>query len=124
MPSPESSDRKQKAVLWAATAATGFGDYGGHKVSDPIEIKVRWEERKRESVDANGNTIAVDATVVVDRVIGVGSIVWLGKKVDVASPPVNLKQVVAYQEVPDVKGRKIRRTVLLTRYSDELPTIV
>ncbi|MHC4686853.1 MAG: hypothetical protein ACYTEW_21465 [Planctomycetota bacterium] len=120
MPTPESSDRKQKAVLWAAT---GFSDYGRHKVSDPVEIKVRWEERRREFTDANGNTIAVDASVVVDREVAVGSIMWLGKKADLATPPVNLKEVVGYGAIPDVKGRKIRRTVLLTRYSNELPAL-
>ena len=121
MPAIERSDRKQRSVLWAAT---GFDDYGEHKVNDPVEIKVRWEEKRRESVDNDGNTIAVDATVVVGREIAVGSIMWLGKKADLAVPPVNLKEVVGYGAIPDVKTRNIRRTVLLVRYSNELPTLI
>ena len=121
MPAIESADRKQKAVLWAAT---GVDDYGEHKVSAAVEIRVRWEEKRREGVNPNGNTIAVEATVVVDRVIAIGSIMWLGKKADLADPPVNLKQVMGRGEIPDTKGRKTRRTVLLVRHSNELPTVV
>ena len=123
MPPIELADRRQKAVLWAAVEDS-FDDYGKHKVSAAIEVKVRWEEKKQESVDAMGNTIALDAFVVVDRVIAVGSIMWLGKKADLATPPVNLKEVAEYREVPDIKGRKSGRVVLLVRYSNELPTIV
>ncbi len=120
MPAPELADRKQKAVLWAAS---GVGDYGEHKVTAATQLNVRWEEKRREAVGALGNSIAIDATVVVDREVAVGSIMWLGKKDDLATPPVDLKEVVDYQEIPDVKNRKRRRVVLLVRYSNELPTL-
>lgn len=122
MPTPETADRHQTAVLWPAT---GFDKYGDVTIADAdgTQVKVRWEDRKSESLDAQGNTIGTDATVVVDRVIAVGSIMWQGKKDDLADPPVNLKQVVEYSAIPDVKGRNIRRVVKLVRYSNELPAI-
>ncbi len=123
MPAIELANRKQTAVLWAATAATGFDDYGRHKVTAATQIKVRWEEKNTEVVDANGNTVAIDVVVVVDRVVLTGSIMWLGKKDDLASPPVDLNVVVNYSAIPDVKGRITRRVVMLRRYNDKIPTI-
>ena len=120
MPAIETADRHQTAMLWPAS---GQGDYGKHKVTAPIQIKVRWEDRQSETVDSQGNTIGTNATVVVDRVIAVGSIMWLGKKDDLADPPVNLKEVVDYSAIPDVKGRKTRRVVKLVRHSNKLPAI-
>ncbi len=119
--SQESDYRFQKAVLWVFAGYDGHGDV---TVSAATEIDVRWEERRREVLDANGNSIAIDATVVVGQEIAVGSVLWLGALADVASPPVNLKQVVVYDSIPDVKGQEFRRTVGLVKYSDSLPTIV
>ena len=120
MPSPEESDRRQKAVLWAAE---GHDNSGNPKVNAAIEIDVRWQTKKSEAIDANGNPVASNATVAVDRVIAIESIMWLGALGAVASPPVNLMKVIDYAEVPDVKARKFRRVVLLAKYSNELPTL-
>ena len=116
----ETSSLKQKALLWAAN---GVDNYGDVKVDAAIEIDVRWEDRREETVDANGKTIAVDATVYVDRVIPVLSIMWLGTLRTVADPPVNLNQVLVSGSIPDVKGRHYRRWVKLMRYSNELPAL-
>lgn len=120
MPAIEASNRHQKAVLWAAN---GFDDYGEPKVDAAEEIDVRWEEARREVLNEEGNTVAVDATVVVNQEIAMGSIMWLGELDDVADPPVNLKQVVLYSKIPDVKARHFRRVVSLIRYSNELPVL-
>ncbi len=116
----ETTELNQTAVLWPAN---GVDNYGEYKVDDPVQINVRWEEGQREALDSNGNPIGVDALVVVDQVIAVGSIMWEGLLEDVASPPVNLKQVVNFTAIPDLKGHEVRRTVLLIRYSNELPTL-
>lgn len=123
MPRPENSSRYQKAVLWAAGVANGVDDYGEQKVSAAAELDVRWEERRQEALDPNGETIAVDAVAVVDQDIVVGSIMWLGDIDDVATPPVDLKQVVAFNKIPDVKGGRFRQTVGLIRFSNKLPTL-
>ncbi|KKN70648.1 hypothetical protein LCGC14_0429210 [marine sediment metagenome] len=120
MPPIETISRHQKAVLWAAN---GFDDFGEPKVDAATEITVRWQEGLQEAVDPNGNTIALDAVVVVNQDVTVGSIMWLGKKDDLASPPVDLKQVVSFSKIPDVKGRVFRRKVGLIRYSNELPAL-
>lgn len=107
-------------MLWT------FARYDGHgevKINAKVEINVRWEERRREVLDANGNSIAIDATVVVGQEIAVGSVMWLGAVADVADPPVNLKQVIVYNSIPDDKGREFRQTVGLVKYSNELPTL-
>jgi len=120
MPSPETVNRHQKAVLWAAN---GYDTYGDIKVSANVEIDVRWEEKRREILDPQGNSITIEAEIVVDRDITIGSIMWLGNKVDLATPPVDLKQVVAFNKTPDIKGLNYRRTVSVIRFSNELPTI-
>ena len=120
MPSQETTSRHQKAVYWEAN---GFDDNGEPKVDAAVELDVRWEERKTETLDPRGNTIAADATVIVDQDIVVGSIVWPGALEDVADPPVDLWTVIDFSKIPDIKGRAYRRFALLMRYSNELPEL-
>lgn len=121
MPPLETCRLHQKAVLWAFV---GNDNYGDVTVSAAVEIDVRWETGNRESLDAQGNSIGINSVAVVDRVIAVGSIMWLGNLADIATPPVNLRQVSDNSEIPDLKSRKFRRVVSLVKYSNELPTIV
>lgn len=118
MPTLETDCREQFAVLAAVTGSSG--DYGEDTAAAAIEIKVRWELGRTQSVDAGGTTIGIDVTVVVDREIKVGSTLWLGRLVDYPDSPANLKVVVDYKEIPDVKGREVRRVVLLRKMSDEV----
>ena len=121
MPQLETDCLFNKAVLWMADANV-FDGYGEHKVTaSKVQLSVRWEERNTEAIDPNGNTIAVDALVVVDRAITIGSIMWQGCIIDVAATPVNLYEVVTRNDVPDIKNRNTRRVVGLKRYSNELP---
>ena len=124
MPSIETADRHQKAVYWAAN---GFDDYGEPKVDAAIDLNVRWENVDMETVDVKGNTIAIDAVVVIDRVIPVGSIFWEGQLSDIPGtsnvPAADFRQVVKFSSIPDIKGRNIRRLVYLRRLSDELPAL-
>ncbi len=119
MPVMETDNLTQKAVLWAAN---GFDDYGEFRVDAPIEISVRWEDSRGDTVDANGNTVAYDAAVVVDRAITVGSVMWLGQLKDLTDTVTKLR-VVTYESVPDVKGRNFWRQVLLSRLSNTLPDL-
>ncbi len=120
MPALEKLFRHQKAVLWEAS---GTDDYGEVTLDAAAEVTVRWTERQREGVDSQGNTIAIDASAVVDQQIAVGSIMWLGELVDLPAIPTNLKQVVNYGSVPDVKGREFWRTVLMIKYGNTLPVL-
>ena len=119
--SMETDYRTQKATYWAKA---GDNDYGEPTVSAGIEISVRWEQSKEDGLGNQSNSIPYDASVVVDRVIAVGSIMWLGKLLDLPTTTTDLFQVADYDEIPDIKGRKYRRVLKLLRYGDTLPTIV
>lgn len=120
----EDRDLHQKAVLWTAT---GKDDYGQVTVdaayASGAEVSVRWEEGRRESLDANGNRIGIDGRVAVDREIAVGSILWLGAKDDLPDAAVDLRQVVNYKTIPDVKNRASRRTVEVIRFGNTFPAV-
>ena len=119
MPPIETSSRLQKAVLWEAS---GTDDYAG-KVNAAVELDVRWEYTEREVTDAQGNQVAITATVIVDRDVAVGSIMWLGTLAAVPTPKVDLHCVVSFTKTPDIKNREYRRELSLARYNDTLPSI-
>ena len=123
MPAIEEACRKQKAMLWAYD---GVNRYGQSTVSSTgTEIKVRWENDRKQTLDPNGNIIAVDAVVVVGQVVTIGSIMWLGAQSDLPSdliPTSNIMQVVSYASIPDIKGRDFYKEVGLVRFTDTLPT--
>lgn len=125
MPAFETMDRYQVAVLWPKT---GTNRNGQPIVSPtPVQIRVRWDDQQAERLDPQGNTIRIDATVVVDREIEVGSIMYKGSISDFAGTgsdeePAGLMLVKSYDETPDIKKRFKRRVVTLMRYTDSLPT--
>ena len=134
MPAPERSYRRQKAVYWQAS---GYADDGRHKrVQNAEELSVRWVKKQAEMLDPQGNTAKVDATVVVDRVMPIGSILWEGSLQDLWDalpgtgtgtgtsyvPTSDLFEVVSYRETPDLKGRVVRQVVGVNRDRDTMPS--
>lgn len=117
----ESMGRNQKATYWAA--GTGSTSLGRKKVLASTEIDVRWEDREQDALGPDGETIRVDSVAVVAQDIEVGSILWLGKRADWTSAVGNLKEVVSFSKVPNLKGTRFRRIVGLVRYRDALPPI-
>lgn len=132
MPHPETAYRTQKALLWPAS---GFDAYGQPKVGEPVELLVRWNAKRREATDPQGNSIMLDATVVVDREVAVGGTMWLAADQSPGSGTAlsqwygtgsgdvddEVMRVAIYSETPDLKGRVARRTVGLQRFRDTLP---
>jgi len=116
----ETSDLHQKAVLWTIN---GTDDDGENKVNAAVEISIRWQFKHGEVLDPNGNPIAFDTVAIVDQTLSPGDILWLGALADVASPPINLRQVLTYEEVPDVKNRVSRRRITMMKHGDTLPTL-
>jgi hypothetical protein len=122
MPQPELANRTQRAVLWPML---GYDAYGQATVGPPVEILVRWDTKRRETLDREGNSIALDATAVVDRRIDIGSRMWLGPisewlgtgslEEDTHS---GVMEVRSYSETPDIKGRFTFRVVGLMRLHD------
>lgn len=120
MPTPERVDRGQYAVLWEAN---GYDRDGQVKVKSPRQIDVGWESGRREAIDDNAEPIASSATVDVNEEIPVHSLMRLGKLANLPDDLNKLHQVIDYNEVPDVKGDELQRTVTLTRWKKPLPTI-
>lgn len=127
MPPIETAHRPQKALLWSVQ---GVNDRGNPTVDrgNPTELDVWWATGRTEALDPQGNTVAIDAAVVVDRHVPVGSAMWLGSEAEwlgsgtgSAGEATEVMQVVTYNEAPDLKGRNYRRVVGLIRYGDSLP---
>lgn len=124
MPDIETIQRFQDAVYWAKS---DDDRYGSPKVVAAIALRVRWEQKQAEMLSPQGETISVDAQVVADRALVMGSIMWLGRLVSLGTPPTptsDIFQAVAYDDVPDVDNLYIRRTYGLKRYTDALPEVV
>lgn len=124
MPAPEHDNRRQKAVLWTRK---GVNRQGQVTLNDPVEIMVRWKWVKREMVDRQGNTIAIDAEVVTVADVAVGSVMWLGSLDDLPGtallPEVDAMAVVSAPTTPDIKNRFKARTLMLMRIKDTLPEL-
>ena len=126
MPPLETADRKQKAVLWPLD---GHDRYNNPKIGDPIELNVRWVGSTSEALDAEGNTITLDATVVVDRDISIDSNMFLGTlddwlgtgSIGSASQVMHVKTVSTTTDLKNRGGGFTRRTVGLMRFKDTLP---
>lgn len=125
MPSIEVIHLHQKAVLWSATEV--FNDYGEMQVGLPVEISVRWITGRAEGRDPKGFKVALDARVITNRRVDIGSQMWLGELADwygtgsgSAGDDDELMEVVTYNETPDLKNRHFRREVGLKRFRDTL----
>lgn len=123
MPAPETSDRWQKALLWAKLRNDGHGD----PVRDEaIELSVRWVNSRRDVNDGTGNRISLEAEALVDRKVRIGSLMWLGTLDEWPGTGIGINDeelmvVVSYEEATDVKGRIACRIVGLAKYRDALP---
>lgn len=121
MPAPEDNGRHQTAVLWRFLR---FDRYGEPLVGAPEEVTVRWNWVRRDAKDSKGNLIPVEADVVVNSDIPIYSRMWLGELDDLVgtgtgtSPDADWLYVATFEKTPDVKGRKVFRSVALSRFRD------
>jgi hypothetical protein len=114
MPTPETDYRFQTCNMWPRV---GDDSYGNPLLGEPQTIKVRWENKQIEMIDPKGQPIRLDALVITVDTIPMGSILLLSGSTD-------YMEAVAYDNIPDVKGRVFRKTVGLKRYQDALPEVV
>ena len=63
--------RNSVCVLWAKT---GFNKHGENTFATAVEVPCRWEDRRTEMVDAEGNKVIVSSVVYIDREVALGSI--------------------------------------------------
>jgi hypothetical protein len=130
MPALESDNLWQYAVLWVPT---GTDRYGRRTVDreNPREVRCRWEYGRKGTLNPQGETVALDATVVVDSLVPVGSQLWPGRLIEwqglnggLGDDPLDepLYEVLTSSAIPDIKGRNTRRTLGLVRSKDTLNT--
>lgn len=121
MPPISRKSLRQRAVYWAYSGTDRNGD---PVLSSPVEIKVRWETDRSESINDDGTPISIDGNVKVDRAIVVNSVLWLGRLSELPTPVTNPMIVVSTSDTPNMKGRVIERWVVLRKYSNHnLPTV-
>jgi hypothetical protein len=121
MPPLETMDRHQHATYWAKAGNDGYGE---PTISAGVEIVVRWVTKRREAINTDGVPIALDATVITNRRIEPGSILWLGRLADFVDDGDNELMIAAtYDEASDLKNRHTRYEIGLQRFRDTLPTI-
>lgn len=120
MPHIEEMDLLQTAVLWEAS---GHDDNGEVVLNNPFEIPCRWEESRKQTINAQGDVVMLDATVVVKLPVPIHSVIWLGTIATFVEGVEDVKQVVTVSKVPDIRNRVFRRVLGLNRYGGTLPLI-
>lgn len=130
MPALEVCDLNDDAVLWPVA---GNADPNGQdRVSDrPVGVRVRWNDSFTEVRDPQGNTVAIEATVVADRRIDKGSVLWHGKVSDLPAGTgfaledvPDLMQVYSWNGTQSLNGRNTRHELKLMRLKSSLPGTV
>src|SRR5262245_11016079 len=118
MPAFETADRHEDAVLWTVTGTTRNGE---PIVGSPEGIRVRWQRENVIISDPLGQPVKLDAFVVVDRAVPVGSLLWLGRLADY-NPAANneIMEVILFKESPDLKARNRRRILGLMKFKGSI----
>jgi len=123
MPPLELMDRPTEIIAWEYQ---GRDSYGEIKVSDdPLSLKVRWIPKRRELRDANDNIVVIDVSVIADRELPIGTIIWRGDLDDLPGtqefPETNVYQIVVVNTANDIKGRNTRYELMASRYKNQFP---
>lgn len=120
MPPPGRAWLRQKAVLWSRD---GTDRYGQPKVeAEPVEVKVRWTETHQQARDSQGNPVTINAQVVANREITVGSLMWKGELEawygtgSGGGEDTERMEVVSFDDTKDLKNRSETRTYNLSYY--------
>lgn len=132
MPAFETMDRHQKVLYWEFDRTNAVNE---PVFAEPVQLTVRWVLKDSESRDAQGNTVASSVSVVADRYIVIGSLMWLapeqGRRSKTAleqwygesgsaTDDEFLYEVVASPVTPSIKGEFTRYACSLAFYKREL----
>ncbi len=125
MPDFETMDLEQAAVWWPAT---GVNDNAEPTRGNPTQIECRWEIKRRQTVNAQGQPIALDATAIVVDDVQPGDFLWLGALDDWNSTgsvgdASEVMEVLTYAETPDIKNRFVRKTLGLGYFAGNPPVV-
>ncbi len=124
MPPLEETDLNQTIVVWPRA---GFDRFNVPVVGLPRQMPCRWIDSRKEVVDPQSSNERRDATAIVLQEVARESLVWLGSLDDLPGtgtsaadvPTSDLYVVTGYDGTPDIKGRFVRRSLTLMRYSDK-----
>ena len=100
--------RTMSAVYWKFISTNS---YGGAILDTPIEIKCRWQDVSIEFIAPGGDTRISRSVVFPDRILVIGSYLWLGKLTEglLIEEPLKDKTVfpiIQFQDIPDFKEKK------------------
>jgi hypothetical protein len=114
--------RKMDAIYWAPGPVN---DFGQRTYATAQQIRVRWEDRQEEFIDASGNTQISKSVVYVPGLengaeVEPLGVLWLGKMVDLVPGSetnpflnVNADEVRSFSKIPTLNAREfIRRAIL------------
>lgn len=124
--SVELADLEDVAVLWPATGRPSRS--GEARVGPPIEVACRWRRMRREVTDAQGNTVVIEASVMLDRPAPVGSQMWRGtldewEGVRADRGRAEVMRVATANETDDVKGRDTAYRVGLQKFRGDASAV-
>lgn len=104
------------AVVWPFTRHDKDGQ--PRVANTPFEVNTHWDQAQVELIGDDATPVAINVTAMIDRDVTKGSLIWLGELEDVPenNKPVPLMEIVSFEKIPDVKGRKFQRTVMLRRF--------
>lgn len=100
---------KQTITHWANNQPDG---YGGFTVSNPVQIKGRWENKSEIVRTLKGDDVTSRAVIYVDSDVKIGDYIYLGTSV--ASDPTTVagaEQIIAYKKVPSLRMNEFERKV-------------
>ena len=125
MPDQEIAYLLQTALLWPFA---GYDGYGQHTVGPVQELLppyhgVRWNDNRSEAMDPKGNTVSLDASVIVSKDIAIGSRMWRGTLEEwngagtgSVSSQGDLYEVKTTSRIPDLRNSAVFRQLGLMRY--------
>jgi hypothetical protein len=113
---------KQDCVYWPlASSESGgrsFDNYGQPVLSEPIEIKCRWEDVSEEFITSDGTKLMSKAKVYVDRDVDKGGVLMLGVLDDITDSE-NVKEnegaweIKRFDKLPNFRATEFLRTAFL-----------
>lgn len=101
----------QTATYWSTPTSDGLG---GNTWSAPVNVKVRWEQRKEQFKNTSGDTIVSNAVVWLLQDVDILGYLLLGQSS--AADPTTVKdayQIKEFQKIPAISGYKFERRAFL-----------
>lgn len=123
MPPLETYDLHQDAIYWEKLGDNRFGE---PRLDSPVDLKVRWINARADLMGPEGNNISVDATVITNQDVVIGSIMRQGTIDDYTGTGTALDvdevyTVAAFAKIPSLNNKYYYRSVGLVKYGSRIP---